>query len=76
MWHEWNTSASDVMMMWFAFYANLVTSHLACTTAHGAHALCKSTFSGTKYPKCKLEHANRDSHLHISTRTQWIAMRI
>ena len=47
-WHEWRTNADDVMMMWFALYANLVTSHLACATSmhmNGTHALCKTSVS-------------------------------
>ena len=50
MWHEWNVNTNDVMMMWFALYVNLVTSHQACMTCvhvHGTHALCKS--SASKY---------------------------
>ena len=42
-WHEWNVNADDVMMMWFALYANLVMSHWACAMCmhmHGTHALC------------------------------------
>ena len=23
MWHEWNVNAADIMMTWFALYANL-----------------------------------------------------
>ena len=48
MWHEWNANADDMMMMWFALYANLVASHLACvawTCMHGVHALCKTSMS-------------------------------
>ena len=44
MWHEWNTNAGDVMLMWFAAYVNLVTSGWACTShvlVHGAHAIIK-----------------------------------
>ena len=48
MWHEWNANAGDVMMTWSTLYANLVTSHLACTMCahmHGAHALNKYAMS-------------------------------
>ena len=51
MWHEWNMNANDIMMMWFALFVNLVTSHLACamlTCMHGAHALNK--YGMSKYP--------------------------
>ena len=44
MWHEWNANADDVMMTWFALYANLVTSCLSgmtCMHVHGACALNK-----------------------------------
>ena len=43
-WHKWNTNAGDVMVMWFASYANLVTSRWACASRahmHGAHAIIK-----------------------------------
>ena len=43
-WHEWNVHASDVMVTWFASYANLVTSHWACASCmymHGTHAIIK-----------------------------------
>ena len=78
MWHEWNVNTNDVMMMWFALYVNLVMSCLACEmcmSMHGVCALfktstskslsglaCAQAFLGTKYPKCKLEHAKHDSH--------------
>ena len=42
MWHEWNANAGDVMVMWIASYANLVTSHWACTSRtrlHGTHSI-------------------------------------
>ena len=42
MWHEWNANAGDVMVMWIASYANLVTSHWACasrTRLHGTHSI-------------------------------------
>ena len=26
MWHEWNVNAGDIMVMWFASYATLVTA--------------------------------------------------
>ena len=41
MWHEWNVNANDVMMTWFAFFANPVMSQLAYAMhmhVHGAHA--------------------------------------
>ena len=43
-WHEWNVNAGDVMVTWFASYANLVTSQCACAShmqMHGAHAIIK-----------------------------------
>ena len=30
MWYEWNANTDDMMMIWFALYANLMMSHLAC----------------------------------------------
>ena len=50
MWHKWNVNSDDIMMTWFALYANLVMSHLACVThvlMHGAYVLCKN--SASKY---------------------------
>ena len=44
-WHEWNMNTDDIMMTWFALFANLVTSHLACkscTSMHGTHAQNKN----------------------------------
>ena len=41
-WHEWNMNSGDVMVMWFASYANLVMSQWACALhahMHGTHAL-------------------------------------
>ena len=41
-------NANDSMMTWCALYANLVTSHLACTMnthMHGACALCRNSVS-------------------------------
>ena len=43
-WHAWNAKAGDVMVTWFASYANLVTSQWACvscTCMHGTHAIIK-----------------------------------
>ena len=43
-WHEWNMNAGDVMVTWFASYANLVTSHWACVSrvrVYGACAIIK-----------------------------------
>ena len=51
MWHEWNMNTDDIMMTWFALFANFVTSHLACaacTYMHGACALYK--YGTSKYP--------------------------
>ena len=43
MWHEWNVNTGDVMVTWFTYDANLVTSRWACVCArvHGAHAIIK-----------------------------------
>ena len=44
MWHEWNANTGDVMVTWFASYANLVMSCWACALharVHGAHAIIK-----------------------------------
>ena len=43
-WHKWNVNAGGIMVMWFASYANLVTSRWACMShacMHGAHAIIK-----------------------------------
>ena len=43
-WYEWNANAGDVMVMWFASYANLVMSQWARVShvhMHGAHAIIK-----------------------------------
>ena len=41
-WNEWNVNAGDVMVTWFASYANLVTSQCACALhVHGTHAITK-----------------------------------
>ena len=50
MWHEWNVNAGDVMVTWFASYANHVTSRWACMShahMHGTHAIIKMGM--TKY---------------------------
>ena len=44
MWHKWNANAGDTMVTWFAYDANLVTSHWACASCacmHGTHAIIK-----------------------------------
>ena len=41
---QMEVNTGDVMMMWFALFANLVMSHLACASCacvHGTHALYK-----------------------------------
>ena len=43
-WHEWNANTGDVIMTWFASYANLVTSCWACAyhaCMHGTHAIIR-----------------------------------
>ena len=43
-WHEWNANAGDVMVTWFTYDANLVTSRWACAPharEHGARAINK-----------------------------------
>ena len=50
-WHKWNANVNDIMMMWFASFMNLVTSHLGCMTCmhvHDAHALYK--YGTSNYP--------------------------
>ena len=50
-WHEWNASAVDVMVTWFAHDVNLVTSRWACALRareHGTHARIK--MGASKYP--------------------------
>ena len=39
-WHKWNANTDDFMMMWFALYADLVTSHLACMMHIHMHGIC------------------------------------
>ena len=44
-WQNWSVNAGDVMVMWFASYGNLVTSHWACMSCmhmHGTHAIIKN----------------------------------
>ena len=48
MWHEWNTNADDVMMMWFTLYVNpsdvKLGMHNTCDVhVHGTHALHKTS---------------------------------
>ena len=51
MWHKWNGNTNDLMMMWFALFANVVTSHLACTSRTCMHGACALNKCGTsKYP--------------------------
>ena len=53
MWHKWNANTGDIMVMWFAHDANLVTSRWACAPhvhEHGAHAIIKMGTS--KYLNC------------------------
>ena len=43
-WHEWNANDGDVMVTWFTYDANLVTSRWACAPharEHGARAMNK-----------------------------------
>ena len=73
MWHKWNVNANDVMMTWFALYANLVTTCLACvmhTHVHDACALCKTStsknFSGLACKQADLNLAKRTtSHFWV-----------
>ena len=63
MWHEWIANAGDVMVTWFASYANLVTSCWACMShvhVHGACAIIKNGVS--KYPS-SLAGMQADSNL-------------
>ena len=46
MWHEWNTNAGDVMVTWFASYANLVTSQWACALCTRVHGTCAVIIMG------------------------------
>ena len=51
IWYEWNVNTGDVMITWFTLFANLVMSHLACTShahVHGTHVLNK--YGASKYP--------------------------
>ena len=50
-WHEWNANAGDVMVTWFASYANLVMSHWACTLCVHMHGTCATIRNSvSKYP--------------------------
>ena len=50
-WHKWNANANDIMMTWFALYANLVTSHLACALHAYMHVTCAlNKYGVSKYP--------------------------
>ena len=40
LWHEWNVNAGDVMVTWFASYANLVMSRWACASRAHMHGTC------------------------------------
>ena len=40
MWHQWNANAGDIMMTWFASYANLLTSYWACASHVHVHGAC------------------------------------
>ena len=51
MWHEWNVNANDVMMMWFALFANPVTSCLPCLLHMHMHGTCAlNQYGASKYP--------------------------
>ena len=44
-WHKWNANAGDIIVIWFASYANLVMPCWACTLhvhIHCAHAIVKN----------------------------------
>ena len=66
-WHEWNVSSDNIM----AHVLKVKFAHLSIEWP-GVHIsqpeLSENNcfiFSGTKYPKCKWEHAKHDSH-HIT----------
>ena len=51
MWHEWDMNTSDVMVSWFAIFANLVMTHLACLLCAHVHGACALNKNGRhKYP--------------------------
>ena len=51
MWHKWNAETNDIMMTWFALYANFVTSHLACMVHAYMHGTCAlDKYGASKYP--------------------------
>ena len=51
MWHEWNMNAGDIMVTWYASYANLVMSHWAFVPHTCVHGTCGLSKHGTpKYP--------------------------
>ena len=74
MWHEWNMNAGDIMVMWFASYANLVMSCWACTLCacmHGAHAIIEMGMS--KYSN-RLSGMPADSNLGKLTASHFKAL--
>ena len=51
MWHKWNVNADDVIMMWFALFANLAMSCLACVSCMCMHGACDLyKYGASKYP--------------------------
>ena len=73
-WHEWNANAVDVMVTWFAAYANLVTSCWAwasCAREHGACAIIKM---GTSKYLNGLTGTPADSNLGKLTATHFKAL--
>ena len=72
MWHEWNVNADDMMLMWFALYANLVTSCLACTTCVPVHGTCALIKYGTSKYLSGLVHTSQLKLREITTSHIWV----
>ena len=66
-WHKWNVNAGDVMVTWFASYANLVMSQQACASLADVHGACAIIKMGTLKYSSSLTGTPADSNLGILT---------
>ena len=73
-WHEWNANAVDVMVTWFASYANLVTSHWACALCTCEHGACAIIIMGTSKYSNGLTGMPADSDLGKLTASHFKAL--
>ena len=74
MWHEWNVNTGDVMVMWFASYANLVTSCWACASHVCEHGACAIIKMGTFKYSNGLMGTSADSNLMKLTASHFKAL--